>query len=293
MANDVIWTESDIEGLRRDFGDIYRGRTVCVTGADGFMGSHLTEALLDLGAERARLRPRDLVRRAQQHRAPSPRAEGALRRPHRPHVGRLPGAGAEGGARQAVPLPPRRAGARRRVVAPPLRDGDGEHGRHAQPAAVDRRLGPRAREVRHGRHLGGVRERPRGRRPPPRLRRRRLADPARALADQPEVDLRDREGRGGLPDHELPRRVRRPGRRDAHVQQLRAAPEPPLRDGHDHHAGADPPRRSSSAPSTRCATSASAPTASAVTSRSPRTGRPATSTSTGRARTSRWPTGPT
>ena len=51
MANDVIWTESDIEGLRRDFGDIYRGRTVCVTGADGFMGSHLTEALLDLGAE--------------------------------------------------------------------------------------------------------------------------------------------------------------------------------------------------------------------------------------------------
>ena len=29
-----------------------------------------------------------------------------------------------------------------------------------------------------------------------------------------------------------------PGRRHAHVQQLRAAPEPALRDGDDHHAGA-------------------------------------------------------
>ena len=44
---------------------------------------------------------------------------------------------------------------------------------------------------------------------PPRLRRRRRPDPARALADQPEVDLRDREGRGRLPHDELPRRLRR------------------------------------------------------------------------------------
>ena len=64
------------------------------------------------------------------------------------------------------------------------------------------------------------------------------ADPARALADQPEVDLRDREGRRRLPDDELPRRVRRARRRDADVQQLRAAPEPALRDRDDHHAGA-------------------------------------------------------
>ena len=63
-------------------------------------------------------------------------------------------------------------------------------------------------------------------------------DPARALADQPEVDLRDGEGRRRLPDDELLRRVRCPGRRHAHVQQLRAAPEPALRDRHDHHAGA-------------------------------------------------------
>ena len=52
-------------------------------------------------------------------------------------------------------------------------------------------------------------------------------------------------------------------------------------------------RRSSSARSSRCATSASAPTASAATSRSPPTASPATTTSTARARTSRWPTGPT
>ena len=37
-------------------------------------------------------------------------------------------------------------------------------------------------------------------------------DPARALADQPEVDLRDREGRRRLPDDELPRRLRHPRR---------------------------------------------------------------------------------
>ena len=91
------------------------------------------------------------------------------------------------------------------------------------------------------------------------------ADPARALADQPEVDLRDGEGRRRLPDDELPRRLRRAGRRHADVQQLRPAPEPALRDRHDHHAGADAADRSSSASSSRCATSASARTASAAT----------------------------
>src|SRR2546430_560794 len=40
---------------------------------------------------------------------------------------------------------------------------------------------------------------------PSRLRRRGRADPARALARQPEVDLCDRQGRRRLPDDELPR----------------------------------------------------------------------------------------
>ena len=52
-------------------------------------------------------------------------------------------------------------------------------------------------------------------------------------------------------------------------------------------------RRSSSARSIRSATSASAPTACAGISPSPPTASPATTTSTARARTSRWPTGPT
>ena len=187
---------------------------------------------------RPRVRARHLERRAEQHRAPARAAEGPLRRPHRQDLDRLPRARAPRRARPAVRVPPRRAGARRRVVAPAVRDGDGEHDRHAQPAPVDRRLGARAREVRHRRHLRGVRQRPRGGRAPPRLRRGRRPDPARALADQPEVDLRDREGRRRLPDDELPRRVRRPGRRHADVQQLRPAPEPALRHRHDHHAGA-------------------------------------------------------
>src|SRR3954452_7143054 len=47
----VIWTESELGDLRRDLGDAYEGRTCVVTGADGFMGSHLTDALVRLGAD--------------------------------------------------------------------------------------------------------------------------------------------------------------------------------------------------------------------------------------------------
>jgi dTDP-glucose 4,6-dehydratase len=50
MSNDTLWTESAIDDLRGEVGDVYAGRTVLVTGADGFMGSHLTDALVDLGA---------------------------------------------------------------------------------------------------------------------------------------------------------------------------------------------------------------------------------------------------
>jgi dTDP-glucose 4,6-dehydratase len=50
MPNDTLWTGSSLDDLRREFGEIYEGRTVLVTGADGFMGSHLTDALVDLGA---------------------------------------------------------------------------------------------------------------------------------------------------------------------------------------------------------------------------------------------------
>src|SRR5687768_17696350 len=35
MATDTIWTEPDLDELRREFADVYGGRTVLVTGADG------------------------------------------------------------------------------------------------------------------------------------------------------------------------------------------------------------------------------------------------------------------
>ena len=51
-ANDhSVWTEADVADLREEFGDVFGGRTVLVTGADGFMGSHLTDALVELGAD--------------------------------------------------------------------------------------------------------------------------------------------------------------------------------------------------------------------------------------------------
>ena len=51
MGNrDSFWSEEDLEALHRDFGEL-AGRTALVTGADGFMGSHVTDALVELGAD--------------------------------------------------------------------------------------------------------------------------------------------------------------------------------------------------------------------------------------------------
>jgi dTDP-glucose 4,6-dehydratase len=46
----VIWSDGELDELRSAFGSYYEGRTCLVTGADGFMGSHLTDALVELGA---------------------------------------------------------------------------------------------------------------------------------------------------------------------------------------------------------------------------------------------------
>jgi dTDP-glucose 4,6-dehydratase len=48
--NATCWRSSELDDLRSEFGDLYEGRTCVVTGADGFMGSHLTDALVHLGA---------------------------------------------------------------------------------------------------------------------------------------------------------------------------------------------------------------------------------------------------
>src|SRR5438034_8674175 len=48
--HDSTWTDEALADLRREFGEYFGGRTCLVTGADGFMGSHLTEALVALDA---------------------------------------------------------------------------------------------------------------------------------------------------------------------------------------------------------------------------------------------------
>jgi len=45
-----LWSDEAVRELRAEFGDAYSDRTCLVTGADGFMGSHLTDALVELGA---------------------------------------------------------------------------------------------------------------------------------------------------------------------------------------------------------------------------------------------------
>src|SRR6188768_3051213 len=50
-VSDAAWTEQALADLTNEFGETYSGRTVLVTGADGFMGSHLTDALCHLGAD--------------------------------------------------------------------------------------------------------------------------------------------------------------------------------------------------------------------------------------------------
>jgi dTDP-glucose 4,6-dehydratase len=45
-----VWSDEALVQLREQFAEYYEDRTVLVTGADGFMGSHLTEALVEIGA---------------------------------------------------------------------------------------------------------------------------------------------------------------------------------------------------------------------------------------------------
>jgi dTDP-glucose 4,6-dehydratase len=49
-VGDTQWNDVSVAALQRDYGDAFAGRTCLVTGADGFMGSHLTEALVAIGA---------------------------------------------------------------------------------------------------------------------------------------------------------------------------------------------------------------------------------------------------
>jgi dTDP-glucose 4,6-dehydratase len=51
QRDDYAWNEAGLDEARAEFADAFAGRTCLVTGADGFMGSHLTEALVHIGAK--------------------------------------------------------------------------------------------------------------------------------------------------------------------------------------------------------------------------------------------------
>jgi dTDP-glucose 4,6-dehydratase len=48
--HDSPWTDGELADLQHEVGEFFSGRTCLVTGADGFMGSHLTDALVHLDA---------------------------------------------------------------------------------------------------------------------------------------------------------------------------------------------------------------------------------------------------
>lgn len=47
---EIAWSAEDLEVLHREFAREFADRTVLVTGADGFMGSHVVDALVELDA---------------------------------------------------------------------------------------------------------------------------------------------------------------------------------------------------------------------------------------------------
>ena len=173
MPNDTLWTGGTLDDLRQEFGGVYDGRTVLVTGADGFMGSHLTDALVELGAtvhafvratssgalnnighlrNRLKIHFADLTDRTSVDYLVRELAATSSDRPYVFHLG----AQAHVGESWHRPY--------ETVAANVLGT--------LEPPAGGRRRRPRAREVRHGRHVRGVRERPRVRQRAPRLRRR-------------------------------------------------------------------------------------------------------------------------
>ena len=239
MPNDTLWTGGSLDDLRREFGEVYEGRTVLVTGADGFMGSHLTDALVELGAtvhafvranssgalnnishlrDRLKVHFADLTDRTS--------VDNLVRElqgtePDRPYVFHL-GAQAHVGESWHRPYETIAANILGTLNLLQSIVDWGSSSRSSTPPARPRSTGTSTRTS-----------------PSTTTSTRRRPDPPRTVADQPEVDLRDLEGRGRLPHDELLRRVRRAGRGHAHVQQLRAAPEPAVCHRDDRDPGTD------------------------------------------------------
>ena len=234
----LAWTDKALADLTKEFGDVYAGRTVLVTGADGFMGSHLTDALVPLGAN--------------VHAFVRATSSGALN-----NIGHLRGAlkvhfadltdktSVDYLIRDLTHAPDRpyifHLGAQAHV-------GESWHRPYETVMAntigtlnllqsiVDTGLELEKFDTAGtSEEYGNVRE---------AVAHHHDFDDAGSLILHERSPINPKsiyatvEGRRRLPDDELPRRVRRSGRRHPHVQQLRASPEPALRDRHDHHAGA-------------------------------------------------------
>ena len=210
-----------------------------VTGADGFMGSHLTDALVELGRERARVRARDVERCAQQHRRTSVATlkvhfadltdrtsidylvRELLDAPDRPYVFHL-GAQAHVGESWHRPYETVMANT---VGTLNLLQSIVDWGLELEKfdtAGTSEEYGNVRDDVSDHHDFDDAGALILHERSP--INPKSIYATAKVAADFLTMNYYDAFGV--------------PGRRDADVQQLRPAPEPALRHGHDHHAGA-------------------------------------------------------
>ena len=224
-----------------DFGDIYAGRTVLVTGADGFMGSHLTDALVALDANvhafvratssgalnnighlrnRLKVHFADLTDKTSIDYLMRELKETA---PDRPYVFHL-GAQAHVGESWHRPYETVMANTVGTLNLLQSIVDTGLELEKFDTAGTSEEYGNVRDDVSHHHDFDDAGSLILHERSP--INPKSIYATAKVAADFLTMNYL--------------RRVRPPGRRHAHVQQLRAAPEPALRDGHDHHAGADP-----------------------------------------------------
>ena len=253
----ATWSEGELDALKAELGSSFAGRTCLVTGADGFMGSHLTEALVHLEADviafvratssgalnnighlRRRLRVvfADLTDKTSIDYLMRDLAQA----PDKPYVFHL-GAQAHVGESWHRPYETVMANT---IGTLNLLQSVVDHGVELEKfdtAGTSEEYGNVHESVRDQHdfdELGGLILHERS-----PINPKSIYATAKVAADFLTMNYHDAYGV--------------PGRRDAHVQQLRAAPEPALRHRHDHHARRSRAPRSSWARSSRCATSAS------------------------------------